>query len=73
MKITYEDTQIASLETILNQIKVTGLQQARLLSMAWQIIQNGEQIEEPKQAAQPKRQRKAKQLTEEQKTEKEEK
>jgi|GEM_PF-1928281 len=64
MKIAYEDTQIASLETILNQIKVTGLQQARLLSMAWQIIQNGEQIEEPKEEVKPvKRQRKAKQLT----------
>ncbi|MBS6955968.1 MAG: hypothetical protein KH230_22375 [Enterocloster asparagiformis] len=71
MKIIYEDTQIASLETVLNQIKVTGLQQARLLSMAWQIIQNGEQIEEPKQATPPKRQRKAKQLAAEPKPEKE--
>lgn len=70
MKITYEDTQIASLETILNQIKVTGIQQARLLTMAGQIIQGGEQIEEPKEAL-PKRQRKAKQLATEPKPEKE--
>ncbi len=55
MKIKYEDTQISALETVLNQIRVTGIQQARLLAMAGQIIQNGEQEETEKEPQKPEK------------------
>ena len=55
MKIAYEDTQIEALEAVLNQIRVTGIQQARLLTMAGQIVQNGEKLEEKVQTRRVKK------------------
>lgn len=72
MKVMYDETEVATMKTLLRQIQVVGDQQAAILAMLGQTVRGGKAVEEqPQQAA--KRQRKAKQLTEEQKSEKEEK
>lgn len=71
-KIVYDETEFATMKTLLRQIQVIGDQQAAILAMLGQTVRGGKVVEEQKEAV-PKRQRKAKQLTEEQKSEKEEK
>lgn len=70
MKVMYDETEVATMKTLLRQIQVVGDQQAAILAMLGQTVRGGKVVEEqPQQAA--KRQRKAKQLATE--PEKEEK
>lgn len=64
MKVMYDETEVTTMKTLLRQIQVIGDQQAAILAMLGQTVRGGKVVEEeqPKQAAQPKRQRKAKQL-----------
>ncbi|WP_302327241.1 hypothetical protein [Enterocloster lavalensis] len=73
MKIMYDETEVTTMKTLLRQIQVIGDQQAAILAMLGQTVRNGKVIEEKPKQTPPKRQRKVKQLTEEQKPEKEEK
>ena len=63
-KVMYDETEVTTMKTLLRQIQVIGDQQAAILAMLGQTVRGGKVVEEeqPKQAAQPKRQRKAKQL-----------
>lgn len=72
-KVMYDENEFATMKTLLRQIQVIGDTQAAILAMLGQTVRSGKVVEEeqPKQAVQPKRQRKAKQLATE--PEKEEK
>lgn len=47
MKITYEEQSIRALETLLNQLRVTGYEQAKILVMAGEIVRQGKAGEQP--------------------------
>ncbi len=44
--VGYEDTQVESMKMILSQMKVQGVEQARLLVMMDNIIKSGKKLEE---------------------------
>lgn len=68
MKVMYDETEVVTMKTLLRQIQVIGDQQAAYLAMLGQTIRNGKVVEEEPKEPAPKRQRKAKQITEGQKT-----
>ena len=46
MKFVYTDTQIQTLETLLDQVRVTGINQANILAMIGKLISQGSTLEE---------------------------
>ena len=68
MKVMYDETEVATMKTLLRQIQVVGDQQAAILAMLGQTVRGGKVVEEEPKEPAPKRQRKAKRITEGQKT-----
>lgn len=54
MKIIYEEQSIRALETLLNQLRVTGYEQAKILVMAGEIVHQGKVDKQPEQETEKK-------------------